>query len=60
MRDYKTRLEALEQQSSNTIPPSVRREVEAIVKRYEDEYRAEAENVNENECFLLQHISAAA
>lgn len=49
MRDYKTRLEALEQQSSNTIPPSVRREVEAIVKRYEDEYRAEAENVNENE-----------
>lgn len=49
MRDYKTRLEALEQQSSNTILPSVRREVEAIVKRYEDEYRAEAENVNENE-----------
>lgn len=40
MRDFKTRLEALEQQSSNTISPSVRREVEAIVKRYEDEYRA--------------------
>ena len=47
MRDYKTRLETLEQQSSNTIPPSVRREVEAIVKRYEDEYRAE--DVKENE-----------
>ena len=40
MRDFKTRLEALEQQSSNIIPPSVRREVEAIAKRYEDEYRA--------------------
>lgn len=40
MRDLKTRLEALEQQSSNTIPPSVRSEVEAIVKQYEDEYRA--------------------
>lgn len=49
MRDYKTRLEALEQQSSNTIHPSVRREVEAIVKRYEDEYRAETEDVKENE-----------
>ena len=49
MRDYKTRLEALEQQSSNNISTSVRTEVEAIVKRYEDEYRAEAEDVKENE-----------
>lgn len=48
MRDYKTRIEALEQQSSNTIPLSVRNEVERIVKRYEDEYRA-AEDVKENE-----------